>query len=307
MATGTHEYNDDARNAGILININGELFPRDEAKVSVFDSCFVLGDGVWEGLRLHEGKLVFLQQHLDRLWEGSKALDFDPGISQAELTQRLHDTLTANNMHSDVHIRLMVSRGVKATPYQDPRVTITAPTIVIIAEYKSPKPETLSKGVELFTVHVRRGGPDVQDPQINSHSKLNCIIACIQATKAGADEALMLDTQGFVATCNSTHFFIIKNGAVWTSNGNYCLHGITRGNVIDLCKDNGIPVHERTFSLTETYSADEAFVTGTFAGIAPVTQIDGRQIGTGKRGTLTQKLQSLYLQLLDSEAGVTRV
>ncbi|OED42177.1 aminotransferase class IV [Chromatiales bacterium (ex Bugula neritina AB1)] len=307
MATGTHEYNDDERNASIQINVNGELFPRNEAKVSVFDSGFVLGDGVWEGLRLHEGKLVFLEQHLDRLWEGAKALDFEPGISQKELTQRLNDTLAANNMHSDVHIRLMVSRGIKATPYQDPRVTISAPTIVIIAEYKSPKPSTLSKGVELFTVHVRRGGPDIQDPQINSHSKLNCIIACIQATKAGADEALMLDTQGFVATCNSTHFFIIKNGEVWTSSGNYCLHGITRGNVIDLCKSNGITVHEKTFSLTETYSAEEAFVTGTFAGIAPVTQIDGRKIGTGKRGTQTKKLQDLYLQLLDTEAGITRV
>ncbi len=307
MAKGTHEYTVDERNAAIKINVNGKLFPREKATVSVFDSGFVLGDGVWEGLRLHEGTLVFLDQHLDRLWEGGKALDFDPGISREELVNRLHATLKANKMHTDVHIRLMVSRGVKATPYQDPRVTISKPTIVIIAEYKTPKPATLTKGVELFTVHVRRGSPDVQDPLINSHSKINCIVACIQATKAGADEALMLDPQGFVATCNSTHFFIVKNGQVWTSNGNYCLHGITRGNVIDLCNSSGIPVNEKIFSLTETYSAEEAFVTGTFAGIAPVRSIDGRVIGNGKRGKLTKKLQDLYLNLLDSEAGVTRV
>ena len=307
MANGTHDYNDDARNAKIKININGELFPRDKATVSVFDSGFVLGDGVWEGIRLHEGTMVFLDAHIDRLLEGAKALDFDLGISRDELVDRLNATLKANKMATDVHIRLMVSRGVKATPYQDPRVTITPATIVIIAEYKSPKPATLSRGIELFTVHVRRGNPDVQDPLINSHSKLNCIIACIQATKAGADEALMLDPQGFVATCNSTHFFIVKNGEVWTSTGNYCLHGITRRNVVDLCKSHDIPVYEKTFSLTETYSADEAFVTGTFAGVAPIRKIDGRQIGTGKRGPVTKKLQQLYLKLLDSEAGITRV
>lgn len=307
MAKGTHEYIDDERNSNIKIDIDGKLYPRDKAKVSVFDSNFVLGDGVWEGLRLHEGQLIFLEQHLDRLWEGSKALDFDPGITREELTKRLYKTVKANNMVTDVHIRLMVSRGIKATPYQDPRVTISQPTIVIIPEYKTPKPATLTKGVSLFTVHVRRGNPDIQDPQINSHSKLNCIIACIQATKAGADEALMLDPQGFVATCNSTHFFIVKNGQVWTSSGNYCLHGITRGNVIDLCEANNIPVSQKTFSLTETYSADEAFVTGTFAGIAPVRSIDGRIIGSGRRGKLTRKLQDLYLQLIDREAGVTRV
>ncbi len=307
MAKGTHDYDDDTRNANIKINVNGELFPREKATVSVFDSGFVLGDGVWEGIRVHEGTMVFLDAHIDRLLEGAKALDFDLGISREELVNRLNATLKANKMTTNVHIRLMVSRGVKATPYQDPRVTITPATIVIIAEYKSPKPATLSRGIELFTVHVRRGNPDVQDPLINSHSKLNCIIACIQATKAGADEALMLDPQGFVATCNSTHFFVVKNGEVWTSSGNYCLHGITRRNVVDLCKSHGIPVHEKNFSLTETYSADEAFVTGTFAGVAPVRKIDGRQIGTGKRGTITKKLQQLYVQLLDIEAGISRV
>jgi len=303
----THQAEEDARNDSILIYVDGKIVPKAQAVVSVYDSGFMLGDGVWEGLRLHEGTLVFLEHHLDRLWEGAKALDFDPGISREEMTDRLYKTVSANKMHTDVHLRLMMSRGVKSTPYQDPRVTISEPTIVIIAEHKTPKPATLSKGIKLFTVHVRRGNPDIQDPLINSHSKLNCIIACIQATKAGADEALMLDPQGFVATCNSTHFFIVKNGEVRTSTGNYCLHGITRGNVLHLCKDHGIPARETAFSLTETYSADEAFVTGTFAGIAPVTAIDGRRIGNGKRGPMTRKLQQHYLALLDQTAGVTRV
>ena len=201
-------------------------------------------------------------------------------------------------MTDGVHIRLMVSRGIKATPYQDPRVTISPPTIVIIPEYKSAQPETLTRGINLFTVHVRRGAPDVQDPKLNSHSKLNCILACIQATKAGADEALMLDPQGFVATCNSTHFFIVKRGQVWTSNGAYCLGGITRGNVLQVCHENGIPAQERLFSLTDVYSADEAFVTGTFAGVAPISSIDGRTIGSGERGPMTERLQELYQEFI---------
>ena len=204
-------------------------------------------------------------------------------------------------MSEDVHIRLMVSRGVKATPYQDPRVTIGPATIVIIPEYKAPDPAVAARGIRLFTVHVRRGPPDVQDPKLNSHSKLNCILACIQATKAGADEALMLDPHGFVATCNSTHFFIVRRGEVWTSSGDYCLGGITRGNVIRLCRENAIPVHERNFSLTDVYGADESFVTGTFAGVAPVVAVDGRTIGGGARGPLTQRLQSLYLDLVERE------
>jgi branched-chain amino acid aminotransferase len=204
-------------------------------------------------------------------------------------------------MTSDVHIRLMISRGIKATPYQDPRVTITPPTIVIIPEYKNPRPETLNKGIRLFTVHVRRGNPDVQDPKLNTHSKLNCILACIQASKAGADEGLMLDPQGFVATCNSTHFFIVRSGEVWTSSGDYCLGGITRGNVVRICRDNGIPVFEKNFSLTDVYGADESFVTGTFAGVAPVAEIDGRVIGKGKKGPMVERLQNLYLQLIEKE------
>jgi len=298
---GTHEYNDDPRNASILIDINGELFPRNEAKVSVFDSGFVLGDGVWEGLRVHHGKIVFLDQHLDRLYGGAKTLDMEMEVTSEQLGSRLYNVLEANNMQDGVHIRLMVSRGIKATPYQDPRITITPPTIVIIPEYKNALPETVSRGIRLFTVHVRRGYPDVQDPKLNSHSKLNCITACIQATKAGADEALMLDPHGFVATCNSTHFFIVKKGEVWTSSGDYCLDGITRGVVIDLCKANNIPVYQKNFSLTDVYRADEAFVTGTFAGLAPVSEIDGRIIGDGERGPVVESLQQLYLNLLENE------
>ena len=298
---GTHEYQDDPRNASILIDINGEHFIRDEAKVSVFDSGFVLGDGIWEGLRVHHGKIAFLQQHLDRLYEGAKALDMEMDVSAQELEQRLYRVLEANQMHEGVHIRLMVSRGIKATPYQDPRITITPPTIVIIPEYKEALPETASRGMRLFTVHVRRGYPDVQDPKLNSHSKLNCITACIQATKAGADEALMLDPHGFVATCNSTHFFIVRRGEIWTSSGDYCLGGITRGNVIALCEDNNIVIRQKNFSLTDVYGSNEAFVTGTFAGLAPVSEIDGRIIGDGNRGPMVEKLQTLYLELLERE------
>lgn len=298
---GTHEYQDDPRNASILIDINGELLPREKAVVSVFDSGFVLGDGVWEGLRVHKGRIAFLDEHLERLYGGAKAIDMEMEVEPGQLRERLYNVLKQNNMHDGVHIRLMVSRGIKATPYQDPRITITPPTIVIIPEYKQALPETAAKGIRLFTVHVRRGYPDVQDPKLNSHSKLNCITACIQATKAGADEALMLDPHGFVATCNSTHFFIIKKGEVWTSSGDYCLDGITRGVVIRLCEENNIPVYQKNFSLTDVYRADEAFVTGTFAGLAPVSDIDGRIMGEGERGPMVEKLQQLYLALLEKE------
>ena len=298
---GTHEYQDDPRNAMIRIDINGEFFAREEARVSVFDSGFVLGDGIWEGLRVHHGKVAFLDQHLDRLYEGAKALDMDMEVTPQQLRERIYRVLEENAMHEGVHIRLMVSRGIKATPYQDPRITITPPTIVIIPEYKEALPETAHKGIRLFTVHVRRGYPDVQDPKLNSHSKLNCITACIQAAKAGADEALMLDPHGFVATCNSTHFFIARKGEVWTSTGDYCLGGITRGNVIQLCEQNDIPVRQKNFSLTDVYGASEAFVTGTFAGLAPVAEIDGRIIGDGQRGPMVKKLQQLYLAMLEAE------
>ena len=302
LLKGTHDYLDDPRNADILININGELFPRQQAVVSVFDSGFILGDGVWEGLRVHKGKIAFLSEHLDRLYEGAKALDMDVGVSREQLTQRLYDTLNANSMQEGVHIRLMVTRGIKATPYQDPRVTISPATIVIIPEYKEALPETSERGIRLFTVHVRRGYPDVQDQKLNSHSKINCITACIQAAKAGADEALMLDPHGFVATCNSTHFFIVRKGEVWTSSGDFCLGGITRGNVIRLCRELDIPVYQKNFSLTDVYGADEAFVTGTFAGLCPVREVDGRTIGSGERGAMVQRLQVAYLEMIERES-----
>lgn len=301
MAKGTHEYQVDPRNENILISINGELFKRDEAKVSVFDSGYILGDGVWEGIRLHNGRLFHVDRHMGRLYEGAKALDMDIGMTPEQMVERIYETVRANGMQSGVHIRLMVTRGIKATPYQDPRITITPPTIVIIPEYKEPIESTLTRGIRLFTVHVRRGYPDVQDPKLNSHSKLNCIMACIQAAKAGADEGLMLDPHGFVATCNSTHFFIVRRGEVWTSSGDYCLGGITRGTIIEICRADGIPVCEKNFSLTDVYGADEAFVTGTFAGVAPVTEVDGRIMGDGRRGHMVERIQKLYLALMERE------
>ncbi len=303
MAQGTHDHQVDPRNENILININGELFPRAEAKVSVFDSGYILGDGVWEGLRLHKGKILFAREHMRRLYEGAKALDMAMEVTPRAMLDRVYETCRANDMESGVHIRLMVTRGIKSTPYQDPRMTITPPTVVIIAEYKSPVETTIEQGIRLFTVHVRRGYPDVQDPKLNTHSKLNCITACIQAARAGADEALMLDPHGFVATCNSTHFFIVRDAQVWTSSGDYCLDGITRRNIINLCRDNAIPVFERNFSLTDVYGADEAFVTGTFAGVAPAVNIDGRTIGTGRPGPMVAKLRGLYLDRIERETG----
>lgn len=298
MTQGAQHSADDARNAGILIWISGALKPRNEAMVSVFDSGFVLGDGVWEGFRVVGGHPAFLDAHLDRLFEGAKAIMLDIGLDRSGLTDAIYATLAANGMRGDgVHVRLMVTRGVKRTPYQDPRVTVGPATIVIIPEYKTASAETAGRGLSLFTVHVRRGYPDVQDPKLNSHSKLNCITACIQAYTAGADEALMLDPHGFVATCNSTHFFIVRKGEVWTSTGEYCLGGITRGNVIAMCRAAGIPVFEKSFSLTDVYGADEAFVTGTFAGVVPVHTIDGRRIRDG-RGPMVERLQDLYRALV---------
>ena len=290
----------DPRNASILINVNGELKPREQAVVSVFDSGFMLGDGIWEGLRVHKGRLAFLDRHLDRLFEGAKAIAMDIGLSRDQLTQRLYETLDANGMDEGVHVRLMVTRGVRSTPYQDPRVVVGKATIVIIPEYKQPPKDVHERGLKLFTVHVRRGDPAVQDQKLNSHSKLNCILASIQATQAGADEGLMLDPHGFVATCNSTHFFIVRKGEVWTSSGKYCLGGITRGIVIELCRDNGIPVFEKDFSLTDVYGADEAFVTGTFAGVVPVREVDGRTLTDG-RGPMADRLQQLYRERVERE------
>ena len=294
---GVHDYVEDPRNANILVSVNGELKPRNEAMVSVFDSGYILGDGVWEGLRVKDGGIAFLPDHLKRLYAGAKTIDMDIGLTPDELQTRLFDCLKANDMSDGVHIRLMVTRGIKKTPYQGPRFTIGKATIVMIPEYKMPVPEVVNRGQKLFTVHVRRTGPAEQDQKLNSHSKLNCILACIQADKAGADEALMLDPAGFVATCNSTHFFIVRDGEVWTSPPEYCLGGITRGNILKVCREAGIPAIEKRFSLFDVYSADEVFITGTFAGVSPVREVDGRDIAQ-MNGPITQRVRDLYQGLV---------
>ncbi|MBX2824986.1 MAG: aminotransferase class IV [Gammaproteobacteria bacterium] len=301
MATktqSTHDAVDDQRNESILIYVDGEIVPRDDAKVSVYDSGFMLGDGIWEGLRLYDGHLSFLNEHLDRLYEAALYIDLDIGMSRDELTNAIHKTLAANDMHTDVHLRVMVTRGKKSKPFQHPHLSIFGSTLVIIAEHSKPDESVLTRGIKLFTVPHHRGLPLTQDAKLNSHSKLNCIIALNQAVRAGADEALMLDPFGFVSTTNACNFFIVKKGAVWTSTGNYCMNGITRQKVIDLCRDNAIPVFERDFSLVDTYSADEAFLTGTFGAQTPVFEIDGRPIGRQEAGPMLLKIRELYKALI---------
>jgi branched-chain amino acid aminotransferase len=299
----THDSAEDPRNEHIKIYVNGRLAPKAEAVVSVYDSGFLLGDGVWEGLRLHNGRFAFLDEHLERLFQAAKAIDLDIGKSRDEMAEALHETVRANGMRDGVHVRLMVTRGPKKTPFQDPRLSRSGPTIVIIAEYKVASEETARRGLKLFTVHVHRQFPDAQDPKLNSHSKLNCVLAMIQAIKAGADEALMLDPHGFVDTCNSTNFFVVRKGEVWTSTGDYCLNGITRRKVIQLCRDNAIPVFERNYSLVDAYGADEAFVTGTFGAQTPVVEIDGRRIGDGRPGPVFRRIRGLYRDLVRRACG----
>lgn len=298
MKSGSHAHEHDPRNDDVYVYVNGELKPRSEALVSVFDSGFLMGDGVWEGLRLHDGRLAFVDAHLDRLFEGAAALDLDIGMTRNELVDAVYATTERNGMRDGVHIRLMVTRGLKSTPFQGPSANVGRATVVIAAEFKNPDPAVVARGLRLFTVHVRRGRPDVQDPTWNSHSKLNCVTACIQATQAGADEGLMLDPQGFVATCNSTHFFIVRDGELWTSSGRYCLEGVTRGNILRVARETGIRTRETDFSLTKVYSADEAFCTGTFAGVIPVRTIDGRKLPGGLPGPVTRHLTALYAELI---------
>lgn len=295
---GTHEALPDERNEDILVYINGEFYTRDEAKISVFDSGFLVGDGVWEGVRLHRGRFVFLEAHLDRLFEGAKAIDLDIGMTRQQLTGALYQTAAKNGMTDDVHARLMVTRGDKITPSQDPRLAMGSPNVVIIAEHKTADPGVKEQGITLFTTTVRRPPPDTLDQKLNCHSKLHEVVALIQALKAGADEALMLDPTGAVSTCNATNFFIVRRGEVWTSTGHYCLNGITRRIVIELCRANDITAFERTFSLTDVYGAEEAFVTGTFGGITPVVRVDGRSIGEGQRGEITAQLAGLYAEAI---------
>ncbi len=298
-AKSTHAAEHDQRNDHLLIYVNGEIVPRDKAKVSVYDAGFMLGDGVWEGIRLHNNNWAFVGEHLDRLFEAAIAVDIDIGLNRNDILGALNATAKANGMINDAHARLMVTRGVKSKPFQDPRLSLTGPTIVIIMEHSKPSASLIDNGMSLATVPHMRGLPMTQDPKLNSHSKLNCILAGIAAQKAGADEALMLDINGFVNTTNSCNFFIVRKGEVWTSTGDYCMNGITRKNVINLCHENRIPVFERNFSLVETYCADEAFMTGTFGAQTPVVEIDGRNIGIGKAGPLTSKIRKLYTELIE--------
>lgn len=294
----THSAEHDERNDHLMIYLNGEIVPNNEAKISVYDSGFMLGDGVWEGLRLHNNKWAFVEDHMDRLFEAALAVDIAIGLDRGEIIDALNATAKTNGMVDNAHARLMVTRGIKSKPFQDPRLSVSGPTIVIIMEHSKPSANLLNNGITLATVPHMRGLPMTQDPKLNSHSKLNCILAGIAAQKAGADEALMLDINGFVNTTNSCNFFIVRKGEVWTSTGDYCMNGITRRNVINLCRENSIPVFERNFSLVDTYGAEEAFMTGTFGAQTPVIEIDGRKIGTGKAGDLTHKLRSLYHDLI---------
>lgn len=289
----THTAEEDARNQDIKIWVNGDIVPREEAKVSVYDSGFMLGDGMWEGMRLYDGVWAYFEAHMDRLFESCKAVSLDIGMDRQQIADALQRVQSANDMHTDVHCRLMVTRGVKVKPFQHPSLSQTGPTVVIIMEHSKPAASLQGRGIRLATVPQVRGLPMAQDAKYNSHSKLNCVIACLQAEQAGADEGLMLDPHGFVNTTNACNFFIVRKGEVWTSTGDYCMNGVTRQKVIDLCRDDGIPVFEKNYSLVEAYGADEAFLTGTFGAQTPVAEIDGKPIGAGER-PVTARIQALY-------------
>ncbi|MEO0656868.1 MAG: aminotransferase class IV, partial [Pseudomonadota bacterium] len=289
------------RNESIKIYVNGQIVPRDQAVVSVYDSGFLLGDGIWEGLRLHQGHIPFFEDHLDRLFEAARYTEIDIGLDRSGVKQAVQDTLDVNEMVDDVHIRLMVTRGRKRKPFQHPHLSVYGATVVIIAEHSKPDAAVVERGVRLFTVPHHRGLPLTQDAKLNSHSKLNCIIALNHAVQAGADEALMLDPFGFVNTTNACNFFVVKKGAVWTSTGDYCMNGITRQKVIDICRAEEIPVFERNYTLVDTYSADEAFLTGTFGAQTPVFEIDGRTIGDGKAGPVFHRIRKAYAALIQAD------
>ena len=299
---GTHDYVEDIRNLEVLVYINDKFYPRQDASISVFDSGYLLGDGVWEGIRYHNGKFIFLEQHLERLFWGASQIDMDIGKTIDEVTTILYDTVKENKMETGVHVRLIVSRGIKSTPYQDPSFTVSEPTIVVIPEYKQPSPDTQKNGIKLVSVDIIRGSSKVQDHRINSLSKFNCIQACIDAHRKGGDEGLMLDPHGYVSTCNSTHFFMVKDGSVLTSTGDFCLHGVTRQNIIDICKTNSIPIYEKNFTLSDVYSSDEAFVTGTFGGVVPVYEIDGHELKVLSDNSIVALLQTYYNELVELES-----
>ena len=300
----THDAEDDDRNRDIKIYVNGDLVHRDEAKVSVYDSGFMLGDGMWEGMRLYNGVWAFFDEHMDRFFESCKAVSLDVGMDRAGILDALSKTAEANGMITDVHCRLMLTRGVKVKPFQHPSLSRTGPTLVVIMEHSKPVEALQSQGIRLATVPQVRGFPMSQDAKYNSHSKLNCVIACLQAEQAGADEGLMLDPYGFVNTTNACNFFIVRKGAVWTSTGDYCMNGVTRQKVIDLCRANGIEVHERNYSLVDAYGADEAFLTGTFGAQTPVGEIDGKIIGTEDR-PVTARIRALYKELVLAKTGTS--
>tara|TARA_Y100000739_G_scaffold67331_1_gene56352 strand:+ start:117 stop:1037 length:921 start_codon:yes stop_codon:yes gene_type:complete len=299
---GTHDYVEDIRNLEVLVYINDKFYPRQDASISVFDSGYLLGDGVWEGIRYHNGKFIFLEQHLERLFWGASQIDMDIGKTIDEVTTILYDTVKENKMETGVHVRLIVSRGIKSTPYQDPSFTVSKPTIVVIPEYKQPSPDTQKNGIKLVSVDIIRGSSKVQDHRINSLSKFNCIQACIDAHRKGGDEGLMLDPHGYVSTCNSTHFFMVKDNSVLTSTGDFCLHGVTRQNIIDICKTNSIPIYEKNFTLSDVYSSDEAFVTGTFGGVVPVYEIDGHELKVLSDNSIVALLQTYYNELVELES-----
>lgn len=301
MVKGTHNALEDPRNKDIKIWINGELLPREDAKISVFDSGYLVGDGVWEAFRYHAGKMLFLDKHLDRLWQSAKVIGMALPFTREALKTNIMQTLDANRMKDHVHVRVMVTRGIKKTPSQDPRFSISGPNVVIVAEHKQASQENKNRGISLWTSTIRRGSPDYLDPRLNCHSKLHEVQALIQAIEAGADEALMLDVNGFVATCNSTNFFMVKGREVWTSTGQYCMNGITRGHVIELCERYGLVCRQKDFSLFDVYGADEAFVTGTFGGLTPVIKIDGKTIGEGIYGPVTRQLSDWYDLLIQDE------
>lgn len=303
---GSQDFAPDPRNAHALIYLNGALVPREQAKVSIFDGGFVVGDGVWEGLRLHHGALLFLDQHLDRLYWGAERIALDIGLDREALTREIRRTLDTNGMQHGAHLRVMVTRGEKAAPNQDPRNALGKATIAIVAEYKQPNPAIVTKGLNLCTSSIRCTPADMFDMRLNSHSRLNLIMALLQAIEQGADEALMLDPHAFVSSCNATNFFFIKDGVVKTSTGEYCFNGVTRGNVIRLCRDHGVPLQLGDFTLDEVHAADEAFVTGTFGGLTPVREIDGRALPAALPGPVTRRLRELYEALKDAQATGTR-
>ncbi|MEA3109359.1 MAG: branched-chain amino acid aminotransferase [Gammaproteobacteria bacterium] len=299
---GSQDFAADPRNASALVNLNGRLVPRDAATVSIFDGGFVVGDGVWEGLRLHKGALLFLDQHLDRLYWGAAKIRLDIGLSRDELAAELHRTLAANGMHDGVHLRVMVTRGVKSAPNQDPRNALGKATVVIVAEYKMPDPSLAGRGLSLHTASIRCTPAHMFDMRLNSHSRLNLITALLEAIDAGADEALMLDPLGMVSSCNATNFFCVLDGEVLTSSGEYCFNGVTRAKVVELCLREGIAIRVGDFTLDEAYSAEEAFVTGTFGGLTPVREVDGRTLSASLPGPITLRLRSLYESLKNGYA-----